>query len=74
MRNAEGEKTSFKQISSSYTKWLADGSKRGSRMSPRELQDRLEDELGKPEDGKTFNHILVFNDEIDVEEWDQSQA
>jgi P4 family phage/plasmid primase-like protien len=74
MRNVEGEKTCFKQISSAYTKWLADGSKRGSRMTPRELQDRLEDELGKPEDGKTFNHILVFNDEIDVEEWDQSQA
>jgi phage/plasmid-associated DNA primase len=72
IREAPGERTSFKQISSAFNKWISDGNKRGSKMSPRELQDRLNDELGEPSDGKTYNHVVVFNEDYDVEEWDQA--
>lgn len=73
MRDAEGEQSTFKQISTAFNKWIQDGNKRGGKLSPRELQERLNDELGEPEDGKTYNHVIVFNEEYDMEEWDQAR-
>jgi hypothetical protein len=58
---------------SAYTMWKSEN-RRGTTLTPKELQNRLNDEFGDPEDGKTYNHILVFGQEYDVEEWDKDNA
>ena len=74
IRKEAGEKTTMNQISRAYTRWLDDGGRRGAKLSPKELQTRLNDEFGDPADGKTYNHIIVFLDEMSVEEWDKEHA
>jgi P4 family phage/plasmid primase-like protien len=74
IRKVVGEKTTIKQIITAYNAWLADGNKRGSRLNPKELQTRLNDEFGDPDDGKTYKHIVAFSDEYGVEEFDQNAA
>lgn len=71
IRKAVGEKATFKAIMSAYTSWKAEN-RRGATLTPKELQNRLNDEFGDPEDGKTYNHLIVFGQEYDVEEWDRA--
>lgn len=73
IRKATGEKTTFKAIMSAYTMWKSEN-RRGTTLTPKELQNRLNDEFGDPDDGKTYNHIIVFGQEYDVEEWDKNNG
>ena len=67
IERAPGERTLFKQIANAYRGWLADGSRTGSRLTPTELQKRLNSEFGEPTDGKTYNHIMLKVDEDENE-------
>jgi P4 family phage/plasmid primase-like protien len=63
LERAPGEKTLFKHISNAYREWLSDGHRSGSRLTPKELEKRLNTEFGDPTDGKTYNHIKLKIDE-----------
>ncbi len=71
IRKVTGQKTELKHIQRAYSQWLSDGRRSGSRMNPKELQTRLNDEFGDPADGKTYNHVMVFFDDQDVEDFDK---
>ena len=71
IRKVTGQKTELKHIQRAYSQWLSDGRRSGSRMNPKELQTRLNDEFGEPSDGKTYNHLMVFFDDQDVEDFDK---
>ena len=74
IRKVTGQKTEFKQIQRAYSQWLSDARRSGSRMNPKELQTRLNDEFGDPSDGKTYNHMMVFFDDQDVEDFDKENV
>jgi P4 family phage/plasmid primase-like protien len=63
IERAPGEKTVFKHIANAYREWLADGNRTGSRLTPKELEKRLNSEFGEPLDGKTYNHIKLKMDD-----------
>ena len=63
---APGEKTFFKQISAAYRDWLGDGNRSGNRLTPKELEKRLNSEFGEPIDGKTYNHVMLKADDEDI--------
>lgn len=71
IRKVAGEQTDFKTIQRAYSQWLSDARRSGSRMNPKELQTRLNDEFGDPSDGKTYRHVRVFFDDQDVEDFDK---
>ena len=62
LERAPGEKTLFKHISNAYRDWLGDGNRTGSRLTPKELEKRLNSEFGEPTDGKTYNHVMLKKD------------
>ncbi len=74
IRRVTGDQTEFKQIQRAYTQWLSDGRRSGSRMTPKELQTRLNDEFGDPSDGRTYRHVRVFFDDQDVEDYDKENT
>ena len=63
---APGEKTLFKQISAAYRDWLGDGNRSGNRLTPKELEKRLNSEFGEPIDGKTYNHVMLKADDEEI--------
>jgi P4 family phage/plasmid primase-like protien len=71
IRKVAGEQTELKTIQRAYSQWLSDARRSGSRMNPKELQTRLNDEFGDPSDGKTYRHVRVFFDDQDVEDYDK---
>ena len=67
IKREPGEKTLFKHIANAYREWLGDGNRTGSRLTPKELEKRLNSEFGEPTDGKTYNHIMLKVDEDENE-------
>ena len=63
LKREPGEKTLFKHIAAAYRDWLGDGNRAGNRLSPKELEKRLNSEFGEPTDGKTYNHVMLKADE-----------
>jgi len=63
IRKTAGSQTTFKQIANAYREWLQDGNKGANRLTPRELEKRVNNEFGTPADGKTYNHIELFSEE-----------
>jgi P4 family phage/plasmid primase-like protien len=63
---APGERTLFKQISAAYRDWLGDGNRSGNRLTPKELEKRLNSEFGEPTDGKTYSHVMLKADEDEI--------
>lgn len=63
---APGEKTLFKHISAAYRDWLGDGNRSGNRLTPKELEKRLNSEFGEPTDGKTYSHVTLKADEDEI--------
>jgi hypothetical protein len=63
LKREPGEKTLFKHIAAAYRDWLGDGNRSGNRLSPKELEKRLNSEFGEPADGKTYNHVMLKADE-----------
>jgi hypothetical protein len=43
----------------------------GKKLSQVELVRRLEDEFGKPSQGKFYTGVFVFNTEEEVEQYDE---
>ncbi len=74
IRKVTGEQTEFKEIQRAYNSWLQENKRSGSKLNPKELQTRLNDEFGDPSDGKTYRHLKVFYDEFDVEEFEKRQS
>ena len=65
LKREPGERTLFKHIAAAYREWVTDGNRTGSRLSPKELEKRLNSEFGEPSDGKTYNHVMLKVDEDD---------
>ena len=63
IKKTAGKQTTFKQIANAYREWLQDGNKGSNRLTPRELEKRVNNEFGTPADGKTYNHIELFSEE-----------
>jgi phage/plasmid-associated DNA primase len=57
-----------------YKYWLESVGGAGKKLSQTELVRRLEDEFGKPGDGKSYAGIFVFNTDEEVEEYTEDQA
>lgn len=56
-----------------YKYWLEAVGGVGKKLSQAELVRRLEDEFGKPTDGKSYTGIFVFNTDEEVEQYDEDQ-
>jgi hypothetical protein len=67
------EQTTLAEIWRSYKYWLEAVGGVGKRLTQTELNRRLEDEFGKPTQGKFYRGVVVFNTDEDVEEYDKSK-
>jgi P4 family phage/plasmid primase-like protien len=63
LKREPGERTLFKHIAAAYREWVTDGNRTGSRLTPKELEKRLNSEFGEPTDGKTYNHVMLVVEE-----------
>jgi P4 family phage/plasmid primase-like protien len=64
------ESTSMADIWRAYRYWYEAVGGAGKKLAQAELNRRLEDEFGKPKEGKYFMGVFVFNTEEDVDEYD----
>lgn len=67
------EQTTLAEIWRSYKYWLEAVGGVGKRLTQTELNRRLEDEFGKPTQGKFYRGVVVFNTDEDVEDYDKSK-
>jgi P4 family phage/plasmid primase-like protien len=75
IRIESGSEARILDIWRAYKNWLEiSGSGSGKKLTQLELQKRLEDEFGVPQDKKTFKRIHVFDSDEDVEEFDAERA
>jgi P4 family phage/plasmid primase-like protien len=56
-----------------YKYWLEAVGGAGKKLGQTELLRRLEEEFGKPGDGKSYTGIFVFNTDEDAEQYDEDQ-
>ena len=68
------EQVSLTDIWRSYRYWYEAVGGAGKKLQQAELNRRLEDEFGKPSQGKYYRGVVVFNTEEDAETYDQGQA
>ena len=62
---------SFEDIWRAYKYWNEEVGGNGKKLDKKELLRRLEDELGKPREGKYFSGIFTFDSADAVEEYDK---
>ena len=68
-----GYEANIKDIFRVYKNWYESiGGGVGKKLSQIELYKRLCDKCGEPSDKKTFKHMRLFEDDIDIEEYDRS--
>lgn len=68
-----GYEAQIKDIFRVYKNWYeAIGGGVGRKLSQTELYKRLSDKCGEPSDKKTFKQIRLFEDDLDIEEYEQS--
>ena len=68
-----GYESNIKDIFRVYKNWYESiGGGVGRKLSQNELYKRLSDKCGEPSDRKTFRQMRLFEDDIDVEEYDRS--
>jgi len=68
-----GYESNIKDIFRVYKNWYESiGGGVGRKLSQNELYKRLSDKCGEPSDKKTFRQMRLFEDDIDVEEYDRS--
>ena len=68
-----GYESSIKDIFRVYKNWYESiGGGVGKKLSQVELYKRLSDKCGEPSDRKTFKQLRLFEDDIDIEEYDKS--
>jgi P4 family phage/plasmid primase-like protien len=67
-----GYESNIKDIFRVYKNWYESiGGGVGRKLSQNELYKRLSDKCGEPSDKKTFKQIRLFEDDIDIEEYDK---
>jgi P4 family phage/plasmid primase-like protien len=68
-----GYESNIKDIFRVYKNWYESiGGGVGRKLSQNELYKRLSDKCGEPSDKKTFRQMRLFEDDLDVEEYDKS--
>jgi P4 family phage/plasmid primase-like protien len=68
-----GYESNIKDIFRIYKNWYESiGGGVGKKLSQIELYKRLSDKCGEPSDRKTFKQMRLFEDDIDIEEYDKS--
>jgi P4 family phage/plasmid primase-like protien len=68
-----GYESNIKDIFRVYKNWYeAIGGGVGKKLSQVELYKRLCDKCGEPSDKKTFKQMRLFEDDMDIEEYDRS--
>jgi P4 family phage/plasmid primase-like protien len=68
-----GYESNIKDIFRIYKNWYESiGGGVGRKLSQQELYKRLSDKCGEPSDKKTFKSMRLFDDDIDIEEYDNS--
>lgn len=68
-----GYEANIKEIFRVYKNWYESiGGGVGRKLSQQELYKRLSDKCGEPSDKKTFKSMRLFNDDVDIEEYDRS--
>jgi len=68
-----GYEADIKNIFRVYKNWYeAIGGGVGRKLSQTELYKRLSDKCGEPADKKTFKQMRLFEDDIDIDEYDAS--
>jgi len=68
-----GYEANIKDIFRIYKQWYESiGGGVGKKLSQVELYKRLSDKCGEPSDKKTFKQIRLFEDDVDIEEYDKS--
>jgi len=68
-----GYESSIKDIFRVYKIWYEGiGGGVGRKLSQTELYKRLSDKCGEPSDKKTFKQMRLFEDDADIEEYDQT--
>ena len=68
------DQVSLTDIWRSYRYWYEAVGGAGKKLQQAELNRRLEDEFGKPSQGKYYRGVAVFNTEEEVETYDQEHA
>ena len=67
-----GYESNIKDIFRVYKNWYESiGGGVGRKLSQNELYKRLSDKCGEPSDKKTFRQMRLFEDDMDVEEYDR---
>ena len=68
-----GYEANIKEIFRVYKRWYDDvGGGVGRKLSQTELYKRLCDKCGEPSDKKTFKQMRLFEDDVDIEEYEKS--
>jgi phage/plasmid-associated DNA primase len=67
------EQATLTDIARNYRYWHEGAGQGTKRLTQQELQKRLEDEFGKPSQGKYYRGVIVFNTEEEVEEYDNAK-
>ena len=68
-----GYEANIKDIFRVYKNWYESiGGGVGKKLSQIELYKRLSDKCGEPSDKKTFKQMRLFEDDLDIEEYDRS--
>jgi phage/plasmid-associated DNA primase len=70
-----GYEANIKDIFRVYKNWYESiGGGVGRKLSQNELYKRLCDKCGEPSDKKTFKQMRLFEDDVDIEEYDNEQS
>jgi hypothetical protein len=64
------QQSTLSDVWRAYRYWQESVGGAGKKLSQIELTKRLEDEFGKPSQGKYYRGVVVFNTEEDVESYD----
>jgi P4 family phage/plasmid primase-like protien len=63
----------FKDLWKCYRNWHNDQSATGKRLSENELKIRLNEQFQNPADGKTYQHLRLFDMDEDAEQYDREE-
>lgn len=67
-------KVTFKDVKKSYDKWIEHTGNLARRLSPQDLQNRINEEFGEPADKKTYLGIVLFESDETIDEWDKEHT
>ena len=63
----------FKDIWKCYRNWHNEQSATGKRLSENELKIRLNEQFQSPADGKTYQHLCLFDTDEEAEQFDRDE-